>query len=77
MVGHQFPAGKGVWHSDLSSRKLDDDLFGFVEALVVSPPADRPFLPTRHPEEKGLYFPTGAILYLAYILRKSSSTLKH
>lgn len=60
MVGLKFPAGKPVWHSDLSDKKLAD-LFGFVEALVISPKADRPFLPTRHPEEKGLYFPTGTM----------------
>jgi hypothetical protein len=37
-VGQKFPGGKPVWHSDLSDRKLSD-LFGFVEALVLSPQA--------------------------------------
>ena len=65
MVGNKFPGGKPVWHSDLSKRKLDE-LFGFIEALVISPSTHKPFLPTRHPEEKSLYFPEGTIFGVHY-----------
>jgi hypothetical protein len=65
MVGQKFPGGKPVWHSDLSDRKLSD-LFGFVEALVLSPQTDRPFLPARLPDENGLYYPTGYMFGVYY-----------
>ena len=61
MVGKKFPGGKGVWHDDLTGIKLDDNMLGLVEALIISPKVDKPYLPTRHPEEKGLYYPTGPL----------------
>ena len=52
---------------DLTGRKLDDNMLGLVEALIIIPKVDKPYLPTRHPEEKGLYYPTGPLFGVYFI----------
>ncbi|XP_031097018.1 uncharacterized protein LOC116001274 [Ipomoea triloba] len=66
MKTYPMPGGVPVWRGNLEGERLDD-LFGFIEALVVCP-SDiiRPFLPYRDKNSNTLLFPTGQFAGVYY-----------
>jgi len=61
-----MPGGKAVWKRNLEGEELNN-IFGFIEAYVETPPTiNRPFLPYRNEVDGTLLFPRGQFVGVYY-----------